>query len=136
MCIAFGRGEATRSEDLGSDTRSGRTFASPGVMAREPERPGWGYYAAVAVFLAILAFAVLGLVRSSSLAGASTRDRSGGPTVTPRPAGLLLTGPIPTPRIPPPTQSSPTEPPSRTFIHPPPETAPPALEAPANQPLR
>lgn len=105
-------------------------------MAREPGRPGWAYYAAVAVFLAILAFAVLGLVRSSSLAGASTRDRSGGATVTRTPAGILLTGPIPTPRIPPPTPSSPTEPPSRTDIHPPPENAAPAPGAPANQPLR
>lgn len=105
-------------------------------MEREPGRPGWAYYAAVAIFVAILGFAVLGLVRSSSLAGASTQNRSGGANVTPTPAGILLTGPVPTPRIPPPTPSSPTEPPSRTEIHPPSGNVPPAPEAPGNQPLR
>jgi hypothetical protein len=92
----------------------------------EPRRVGWTYYAAVVLFLAVLAFAVLGLVRSSSLAGAaqdrkpdaSTPSASPTPTVPP-----LAAGPVPTPQIPPPTRSFPTQPPSRTYLHPPPEQA-------------
>lgn len=90
---------------------------------RENASPGWAYYAAVVLFVGVLAFAILGLVRSSSLAGASTRGRSGSarPSVTPTPAGIpLATGRIPTPQIPPPTPVAPTEPPSRTYLYPPP----------------
>jgi hypothetical protein len=91
---------------------------------RESASPGWAYYAAVVLFVGVLAFAILGLVRSSSLAGASTRRRSGSPrsSVMPTPAGIRLsTGRIPTPQIPPPSPVAPTEPPSRTYLYPPPE---------------
>lgn len=85
-------------------------------MTGEPRRPGFSYYAAVVVFLAVLAFAVLGLVRSSSVARFSADEPAAvtTPGVTPR-------RPVPTAQIPPPTRSAPTQPPSRTYLHPPPE---------------
>jgi hypothetical protein len=91
---------------------------------RENASPGWAYYAAVVLFVGVLAFAILGLVRSSSLAGASTRSRSGAPrsSAMPTPAGIRLsTGRIPTPQIPPPSPVAPTELPSRTYLYPAPE---------------
>ncbi|HEU5249786.1 MAG TPA: hypothetical protein VFW15_07345 [Thermoanaerobaculia bacterium] len=100
------------------------------------DRPGWGYYLALLLFLGILAFAVLGLVRSSS--GARTvAGRPAVPSTTPTPSGIsLATGPVPTPEIPPPTPSVPTEPPSRTYLHPPPELAVTAAPVPEVQPRR
>lgn len=100
-------------------------------MTLEPERPGWAYYAAVVIFVAVLAFAVLGLVRSSSRATASGRQT---PLPT-TPTGLairLSTGRLPTPQIPPPSPTAPTQPPSRTYLYPPPElaaTTPPESDA-------
>jgi hypothetical protein len=88
-----------------------------------PPRPtGWTYYAAVVLFIAVLAFAVLGLVRSSTVAefpsAAAAQETT--PSVTP---GAARQGPVPTAQIPPPTRSAPTRPPSRTYLHPPPELA-------------
>lgn len=108
-------------------------------MQGEREPQGWTYYAALVLFVGVLAFAILGLVRSSSLFGASTRGRSGSPrsSVTPTPAGIpLATGTIPTPRIPPPTPSAPTEPPSRTYVYPPPELGATAPPEPGGEPRR
>jgi hypothetical protein len=105
----------------------------------ETRRAGWPYYAAIALFVAVLAFAVLGLVRSSTLAGAPDRSivssLSSASAVTPR-APALANGPVPTPRIPPPTRNFPTRPPSRTYLHPPPEHAATAAPEPAAQPRR
>lgn len=91
-------------------------------MTPEPERPGWAYYAAVVIFVAVLAFAVLGLVRSSSRAGASGRPAPPAATPTDR-AIRLVTGRLPTPQIPPRSSAAPTQPPSRTYLYPPPEAA-------------
>jgi hypothetical protein len=87
-------------------------------MSDSPGPSRAAYYSAVALFVAILAFAVLGLVRSSTLAG-SGGDRS----VTPRPpaARIPTAGPAPTAEIPPPTPSAPTRPPSVTYLYPAPE---------------
>jgi hypothetical protein len=104
-------------------------------MTPEPERPGWAYYAAVVIFVAVLAFAVLGLVRSSSRAGASGRPTPL-PTTPPDPAIRLATGRLPTPQIPPPSPSAPTQPPSRIYLYPPPELAATALPEPRAQPPR
>jgi hypothetical protein len=101
----------------------------------EPRRVGWTYYAAVVVFLGVLAFAVLGLVRSSSLAGAAQDRKPDASTSTASPTRTvppLASGPVPTPQIPPPIRSFPTEPPSRTYLHSPPEQA----AAPQAQPRR
>lgn len=87
-------------------------------------RPGWTYYGAIALFVGILGFAVLGLLRSSSLVGsapAGTASRQLTPTRGPS-NSVLSAGPQPTIRIPPPTASVATPPPSRTYIHPPPES--------------
>ncbi|HMA17815.1 MAG TPA: hypothetical protein VKS03_05190 [Thermoanaerobaculia bacterium] len=108
-------------------------------MRSEREKQGWGYYAAIILFIAVLAFAVLGLVRSSSFAGASTgrTDEPGMSSPAASPPGVrLTTGPVATPRIPPPTPSAPTEPPSRTYIYPPPEAGAIAVPGPAAQPRR
>lgn len=89
------------------------------------EPPGWAYYGAIAFFVGILGFAVLGLVRSSSLVGAASAgsaSRELAPTKGPGPESVLAAGPPPTIRIPPPTASAATTPPSRTYIHPPPES--------------
>lgn len=89
------------------------------------ERPGWAYYGAIALFVGILGFAVLGLIRSSSLVGAApagSASREIPPTKGPGPGSVLFAGPPPTIRIPPPTASVATPPPSRTYIHPPPES--------------
>jgi hypothetical protein len=93
------------------------------MPSEEGERPGWAYYGAIALFVGILGFAVLGLVRSSSLVGspAGSASREPSPTKAP-PNGVLSAGPVPTVRIPPPTASVATPPPSRTYIHPPPES--------------
>jgi hypothetical protein len=77
----------------------------------------------MALFLGILGFAVLGVLRSSSL----VRSTRGGPASrepapTKGPSGLLIAGPPPTIRIPPPTATLATPPPSRTYIHPPPDS--------------
>jgi len=100
------------------------------MFAPDPEPPRARYYMAVAVFLAILAFAVLGLVRVSSLVGpASARPATTpGPPRTPTGVAGL---PVPTAQIPPSTPSEPTRPPSTTYLYPPPEgsvTAAPAVE--------
>ena len=85
------------------------------------KRSGWIYYGAIAVFVGILAFAILGLVRSSSVVGASPSGRADRDlSARPGPPSLLATGPQPTIAIPPPTAAVPTPPPSRTYIHPPP----------------
>lgn len=108
----------------------------------EPLRPGWPYYAAVALFVAVLAFAVLGLVRSSSIGSASMREgeTTPGPTTTAAASRATPTapanGPVPTAQIPPPTRSSPTPPPSRTYLYPPPERAVTVDGQPAAQPRR
>lgn len=79
-----------------------------------------GYYLAFALFLAILAFAVLGLVRASSLARPASRDPKGTPP--PAPTRTVIAGlPAPTAQIPPPTPSEPTRPPSVTYLYPPPD---------------
>jgi hypothetical protein len=105
------------------------------MTRRDPERASWAYYAAIILFVAVLAFAVLGLVRSSSLAGASTARGPEPRSTTPRvPQTALAAGPVATPQIPPPTPGEPTEPPSRTYIHPPPELAGTPPPVPAAQP--
>ena len=60
-----------------------------------------GYYLAIALIVAILAFAVLGLVRSSTSAGASSRERTPPPLPTRSAAANL---PAPTAEIPPPAR--------------------------------
>ncbi len=100
----------------------------------DPDRPRLGYYLAVAVFLATLAFAVLGLVRVSSMTGSPSSDPESAsrPVATRTPSA----GRVPTAQIPPPTRSAPTRPPSVTYLYPPPEesvTAGPAVE---DQPRR
>lgn len=85
------------------------------------ERPGWAYYGAIALFVGILGFAVVGLVRSSSLGARSVSSRLA-PTKGPGPASLLSARPPPIIQFPPPTSSAATAPPSRTYIHPPPES--------------
>lgn len=104
-------------------------------MRSELERSGWLYYGAIAVFLGILAFAILGLVRSSSVRGATTRGSAPEPTKTPAAASVLSAGPQPTVAIPPATPDAPTPPPSRTYVHPPPETGA-VYSDPATAPLR
>jgi hypothetical protein len=108
----------------------------------EPRRPGWAYYAAVALFVAVLAFAILGLVRSSSIGRVASREpetTSGGQTlpsaaaVTP---GVPANRPAPTAQIPPPTRSTTVSPPSRTYLYPPPERNVTADSAPSTQPRR
>jgi len=82
--------------------------------------PRAGYYLAIALFLAILALAVLGLVRASSLAGPASGDPKRTPRPTPTPA--VMPGlPVPTAQIPPPTPLEPTHPPSVTYLYPPPD---------------
>lgn len=88
------------------------------------ERPGWVYYGAIALFVGILGFAILGLLRSSSIVGASpargaARDLPS--TKAREPRSVLSAGPQPTIAIPPPTPDAPTPPPSRTYVHPRPE---------------
>ncbi|HEY6066672.1 MAG TPA: hypothetical protein VIY96_10965 [Thermoanaerobaculia bacterium] len=102
------------------------------------QKPGWPYYAAIVLFVAVLGFAVLGLVRSTSRVGAaSDRPRAPRPATTPSaPAIPLRTGRVPTPQIPPPVPSAPTEPPSRTYLFPAPEratTPPPEPDAPSRR---
>ncbi|HEV8610725.1 MAG TPA: hypothetical protein VGS98_11755 [Thermoanaerobaculia bacterium] len=107
-------------------------------MERDPERPGWAYYAAIVLFVAVLGFAVLGLVRSSSRAAAATgRPSTSSSRTTPSPPGIpLATGPVPTPQIPPPSPSAPTQPPSRTYLYPSSELATTAPPEPGAQPRR
>ena len=82
-----------------------------------------GYYLAIALFLAILAFAVLGLVRASSLGGPASSDPK--KTPLPAPTRTVIAGlPAPTAQIPPPTPSEPTRPPSVTYLYPPPDEGP------------
>lgn len=94
---------------------------------REDRRPGWPYYAAIVLFIGVLGFAVLGLVRSSTLAGAASQrgaEKDSAKGADPTPRSFLAKGPVPTPQIPPPTPSEPTQPPSRTYLHPPPDVVP------------
>lgn len=100
---------------------------------RGPSRTA--YYTAVALFLAILGFAVLGLVRSTSLAGAGSREaeRAPGPAPT---RTARASGPVPTAQIPPPTPSAPTRPPSVTYLYPPPEASVTTGPEPGAQPRR
>jgi hypothetical protein len=89
-------------------------------MSESPGPSRAAYYSAIALFVAILAFAVLGLVRSSTLAVPGRGDRS----PTPRPSDVrtpTAAAPAPTAEIPPPTPSAPTRPPSVTYLYPPPE---------------
>ena len=104
-------------------------------MRSEGERSGWLYYGAIALFVGILAFAILGLVRSSNLGAAPARGGAPEPTETPGAPSVLVAGPQPTVAIPPPTPAAPTPPPSRTYIHPPPE-AEAVYSDPAAAPLR
>jgi hypothetical protein len=104
-------------------------------MTPEPERPGWAYYAAVVIFVGVLAFAVLGLVRSSSRAGASGRPTPLAATAT-DPAIRLVTGRLQTPQIPPRFPTAPTQPPSRTFLYAPSEAAATPLPEAGAQPRR
>jgi hypothetical protein len=102
-------------------------------MEREPERPASSaYYVAIVLFVAVLAFAVLGLVRSTSRAGAAT-GRLATPQITATPsygsAIPLSAGRVPSPQIPPPPPSAPTQPPSRTFLYPAPGLQTPPPEA-------
>jgi hypothetical protein len=90
------------------------------MFTPNPHPPRVGYYLAVALFLAILVFAVLGLVRASSVIGAGSPR----PAITPRlvPTRTRIAGlPVPTAQIPPPTPYEPTRPPSVTYLYPPPE---------------
>jgi hypothetical protein len=94
-----------------------------------------GYYLAVALFVAILAFAVLGLVRSSSLVGQASHDP--GKTPLPAPTRTAVAAlPAPTAQIPPPTPSEPTRPPSMTHLYPPPEASATAVPEAGDQPRR
>jgi len=108
----------------------------------EPRRPVRAYYAAVAIFVAVLAFAILGLVRSSSIGRAVSREaeRAPGRQTSPAAAALTPTAPAnraaPTAQIPPPTRSATVSPPSRTYLYPPPERNVTAESSPATQPRR
>lgn len=104
-------------------------------MNAPPRRAGWSYYAAVAVFLAVLAFAVLGLVRSSSVARFTAGEPASAAT-PPAERAAVRPGPVPTAQIPPPTRSAPTLPPSRTYLHPPPELGTTPVPEAAAQPRR
>ena len=89
-------------------------------MSESPRPSRAAYYSAIALFVAILGFAVLGLVRSSTLAVSGSGDRR----ATPRPPDArtpTAAGPAPTAEIPPATPSAPTRPPSVTYLYPPPE---------------
>ncbi len=92
------------------------------TLSEGDDRPGWAYYGAMALFVGILGFAILGLVRSSSPGGAGSVSSRLAPTKGPDPGSVLAAGPAPTIRIPPATSSVATPPPSRTYIHPPPES--------------
>jgi hypothetical protein len=105
-------------------------------MPASDSRPtGTAYSVAIALFLAVLAFAVLGLVRSSSLAGAASDDREEGTKAAAAPTAVA-NGPVRTAQIPPPTRAAPTAPPSRTYLHPAPERAETAGPEAAPQPRR
>jgi hypothetical protein len=100
-----------------------------------PEPPLARYYVAVAVFFAILAFAVLGLVRVSSLVGPAPARP--GATPRPLPTRTVIAGlPVPTAQIPPPIPSEPTKPPSVTYLYPPPEESVTAAPDAGTQPRR
>ena len=101
-------------------------------MSAAVRRPGWSYYFALVLFIAILAFAVLGLVRSSTVVRVVADAPEGATT----PPSAVRTGPVPTAQIPPPTPSAPTPPPSRTYLHPPPELGATAEQGEAVQPRR
>ena len=101
----------------------------------DSDPPRAGYYLAVALFVAILAFAVLGLVRSSSLVGQASHGP--GKTPLPAPTRTVIAGlPAPTAEIPPPTPSEPTRPPSITYLYPPLEASVTAIPEPGDQPRR
>jgi hypothetical protein len=100
-----------------------------------PDPPRARYYFAIAVFVAVLAFAVLGLVRVSSLVGPAPAR----PGATPRPFStrtVIVGLPVPTAQIPPPTPSEPTRPPSVTYLYPPPEESVTAAPDAGTQPRR
>jgi len=108
----------------------------------ESRRPGSSYYAAVALFVAVTAFAILGLVRSSSMGRAATREpeTTPGRQTSPSAAAVTRTAPpnqpAPTAQIPPPTRNATVSPPSRTYLYPPPEKSVTAGSPPATQPRR
>ena len=105
------------------------------IFAPDPDPPRARYYMAVAVFLAILTFAVLGLVRVSSLVGPALARP--GATPRPLPTRTVIAGlPVPTAQIPPPTVSEPTRPPSTTYLYPPPEESVTAVPDAGTQPRR
>ena len=105
------------------------------MSGSDPDPPRAGYYLAVALFVAILAFAVLGLVRSSSLVGQASHDP--GKTPLPTPTRTVVAGlPVPTAQIPPPTPAEPTRPPSITYLYPPPEASVTAVPEAGDQPRR
>ena len=89
----------------------------------DPDPPRAPYYVAIALFLAILAFAILGLVRASSLVGPVFPARAGTPRTLPTRTAIAGL-PVPTAQIPPPTPSEPTKPPSVTYLYPPPDESP------------
>jgi uncharacterized protein (DUF58 family) len=104
-------------------------------------RPGWTYYAAVALFVAVIAFAILGLVRSS-IGRTASREPETKPGRQTSPSAALVTPtapanrPAPTAQIPAPTRGTAVSPPSRTYLYPPPERNVTAGSAPTPQPRR
>jgi hypothetical protein len=105
----------------------------------EPRRPGFAYYAAVALFVAVLAFAILGLVRSTIGRAASPEpETTPGQQTSPSAAATTPAAnrPAPTAQIPQPTRSATVSPPSRTYLYPPPERNVTADSAPPTQPRR
>ena len=100
-----------------------------------PDPPRARYYLAIAVFVAVLAFAVLGLVRVSSLVGPAPAHP--GATPRPLPTRTVIAGlPVPTAQIPPATPAEPTKPPSVTYLYPPPEESVTAAPDAGTQPRR
>src|SRR4029453_7337593 len=87
------RAEAERRTDSRSAPSLGLCLHDPRLMEPDDDaRPRWPYYAAIVLFVAVLAFAVLGLVRSSTLAGVATRKEVVVPNPTPTPSLTLQSG--------------------------------------------
>src|SRR4029434_11194442 len=102
------RAEAERRTDSRSAPSLGLCLHDPRLMEPDDDaRPRWPYYAAIVLFVAVLGFAVLGLVRSSTRARAAVLDEVAVRNPTPTPRLTLASGPVATPQIPPPTPSGP-----------------------------
>jgi hypothetical protein len=107
-------------------------MAGPVMSGSDADPPRAGYYLAVAIFLAVLAFAVLGLVRASSRGSSA----SAGPERIPQPTPTPRADPgqrVPTAQVPPLTPAGPTRPPSVTYLYPPPEERVTAIPPDADQ---